>query len=60
MTMVTLSNGGVEKLDSYYKRAIGSLDDMLVNFLQKEQNPQQVRRVLNLLGLLNKIMFMRI
>lgn len=60
MTMVTLSNGGVEKLDFYYKRAIGSLDDMLVNFLQKEQNPQQVRRVLNLLGLLNKIMFMRI
>lgn len=60
MTMVTLSNGGVEKLDFYYKRAIGSLDDMLVNFLQKEQNSQQVRRVLNLLGLLNKIMFMRI
>ena len=51
MTMVTLSNGGVEKLDFYYKRAIGSLDDMLVNFLQKEQNPQQVRRVLNLLGI---------
>ena len=48
MTMVTLSNGGVEKLDFYYKRVIGSLDDMLVNFLQKEQNPQQVRRVLNL------------
>ena len=51
MTMVTLSNGGVEKLDFYYKRAIGSLDDMLVNFLQKEQNPQQVRRVLNLFGI---------
>lgn len=49
--MVTLSNGGVEKLDFYYKRAIGSLDDMLVNFLQKEQNPQQVRRVLNLFGI---------
>lgn len=51
MTMVTLSNGGVEKLDFYYKRAIGSLDDMLVNFLQKEQNPQQVRRMLNLFGI---------
>lgn len=51
MTMATLSNGGVEKLDFYYKKAIGSLDDMLVNFLQKEQNPQQVRRVLNLLGI---------
>lgn len=51
MTMVTLSNGGVEKLDFYYKRAIGSLDDMLVNFLQKEQNSQQVRRVLNLFGI---------
>lgn len=50
MTMATLSNGGVEKFDFYYKRAIGLLDDMLVNFLQKEQNPQQVCRVLNLFG----------
>ncbi len=50
MTMATLSNGGVEKFDIYYKRAISLLDDMLVNFLQKEQNPQQVCRVLNLLG----------
>ena len=50
MTMATLSNGGMEKFDVYYKRAIGLLDDMLVNFLQKEQNPQQVCRVLNLFG----------
>ena len=50
MTMATLSNGGVEKFDIYYKRAISLLDDMLVNFLQKEQNPQQVCRVLNLFG----------
>lgn len=50
MTMATLSNGGMEKFDFYYKRAIGLLDDMLVNFLQKEQNPQQVCRVLNLFG----------
>jgi energy-coupling factor transporter ATP-binding protein EcfA2 len=31
MTMVTLSNGGVEKLDFYYKRAIGSLDEHDIN-----------------------------
>lgn len=58
--MVTLSNGGVEKLDFYYKRAIGSLDDMLVNFFRKSRILSRCVECLIFLGLLNKIMFMRI
>ena len=51
MSLVTSENGGTEKLNLYYEQAIDLLDAMLVNYVSKEQNLKQVKRVLNLFGL---------
>lgn len=50
MSSVTLDNGDIAKLNQYYERAVDLLDGMIACFLSKEQNPKQVRRVLNLFG----------
>lgn len=51
LSMVTLNDGGTSKLNIYYERAVDCLDEMLAFFMLKEQNPKQVKRVLNLFGL---------
>ena len=51
MSTVTLDNGGTDKLNLYYERAVDCLDEMLAIYILKEQNPKQVKRVLNLFGL---------
>ena len=51
MSMITLSSGGVEKLNYYFERAIDFLDEMLGAFIDQETNANQVQRVLNVLGI---------
>lgn len=51
MSMVTLANGGTDKLNLYYERAMDLLDAMLTSCILQEENPKQVKRVLNLFGL---------
>ena len=51
MSTVTLDNGGTDKLNLYYERAVDCLVEMLAIYILKEQNPKQVKRVLNLFGL---------
>lgn len=51
MSMITLSSGGVEKLNYCFERAIDLLDEMLGAFIGQESNANQVQRVLNVLGI---------
>lgn len=51
MSVVTLENGGTDKLKLNYERAVDSLNKMLSSYILREPNPQQVQRVLNLFGL---------
>lgn len=51
LSMITLSNGGVEKLRKSFVMAMDLLSEMLRVFMLQESNANQVLRVLNVLGI---------
>lgn len=51
LSMITLSNGGVEKLRKCFVMAMDLLSEMLRVFMLQESNANQVLRVLNVLGI---------